>query len=84
MIAMTWRYYRRGPDAYGDEPRHRFARVHLTDDREPGPGSYLMCGRLAPDARDVDEFIIGDDAYGYAEPCASCQRHRTHGAPNSY
>jgi len=76
MEAVTWRYYRRGPDAYGDEPRNRYARVHLTDTDDPGAGSYLLCGRLAPDVRDVHELIVGDDAYSYAEPCASCHRRR--------
>ncbi len=76
MEAVTWRYYRRGPDAYGDEPRNRYARVHLTDDRDPQPGSYLMCGRAVPEANDVDEIIVGDDAYGRANECAACHRNR--------
>jgi len=76
MVTVTWRYYRRGPDAYGDEPRNRYARVHLTDDRDPQTGSYLMCGRAVPEARDVDEIIVGDDAYSRANECATCHRGR--------
>ena len=76
MIAVVWQYVRRGPDAYGEEPRNRYARVHLTDDRDPGPGSYLLCGRSVPQWSDVYEIVAGDDAYSYASPCASCHRGR--------
>jgi len=76
MKAVTWRYYRRGPDVYGAEPRNRYARVHLTDDQDPQSGSYLMCGRAVPEVRDVDEIIVGDDAYSRARECAACHRGR--------
>lgn len=76
MIAVVWQYLRRGPDVYGDEPRARYSRVHLTDARQPGAGSYLMCGRAIPDDGDIYDLIVGDDAYSYADPCASCHRGR--------